>query len=190
MAPVIPKGSARTARRPASRRFLDSFIADTPKDVVGSVAMNVVVPKVKTALYESAMAFIHGMLFGSGGSPSGSSLMQGTVLRGGQTVFRGSTDYNAISSNSVIQAASAAGNVSGPYQDLVVGTQQMAEALLAGMFDLLNQYRVVTVADLYESASISPEPQHNNFGWYSLDGARIVKELSGFRLMLPKPTRV
>jgi len=72
----------------------------------------------------------------------------------------------------------------------VVPTEQFAQAVLSQMFDLFNQYRVVTVGDLYEAAGLSSDPQHEGLGWYSLEGSKITKDREGFRIALPRPTTI
>jgi hypothetical protein len=58
------------------------------------------------------------------------------------------------------------------------------------MYDLLNQYRVVSVADLYELAEIETQISDNSYGWRSLDGARIRPTGGGYILELPRPTLI
>jgi hypothetical protein len=180
---IVPAGAAKSASRPASRRFFDFVFAGSPKELAKRTVENVVVPRAKAAVEEAFNSFVHGMFWGGGSSPA-SQIMQGTVLRGG------GVNYNAISNNPQTLAAAASPSPAGPYQDLIVPTQEYAEALLAHMFDLHNQYRVVAVADLYEAAQMTPDIQLNGLGWYSLDGSKITKERDGYRLSLPRPQKI
>jgi hypothetical protein len=79
---------------------------------------------------------------------------------------------------------------SGNYEDVLCATQQQAELLLANMYDLINQYRIVAVADLYELAGFNTKPSDQAYGWTSLDGARITHERDGYRLELPRPSLI
>jgi hypothetical protein len=99
-------------------------------------------------------------------------------------------NYQAISTqNSMTQARQAnVSRSSGNYQDLVLPTQPMAEAVLGNMYELLNEYRMVAVADLYEAAGVTPAPSDNAYGWMSMDGARISKVRDGYLLELPRPS--
>lgn len=99
--------------------------------------------------------------------------------------------HGASQPQSITQARQAITHQSsGNYQDLVLPTQEYAETLLANMYDLLNQYRVVAVADLYELAGHTPAISDNSYGWTSLDTARISKVRDGFVLELPRPTLI
>lgn len=181
--PVIP--GATQVQRPATRRFFNFLFAESPKALVGRVGKDILVPRAKAGVEEALNSFIHGMFWGQGASPL-SSMVRGTVLRGG------GTQYSQISSGtpSALELARQANEsrTPGNYQDIICGTQEHAELLLASLFEVYNQYRVVTVADLYEMANITPEPVHNNYGWHQLTGARIVHDREGYRLELPRPS--
>lgn len=174
------------APRPVTRRFLDYVFAESPKALIARVGTDVLMPRAKAGVEEALNSFIHGMFWGGGPSPV-SSIVKGTVLRGG------GTNYQAISSqpSALTQAREANQSRSGgSYEDLVCPTQQAAETLLANLYEVFNQYRVVAVADLYEMASLPVQPADNAYGWLSLDGARITKERDGYVLSLPRPTLV
>lgn len=189
ISPVVADGLVVRAPRPMTRRFLDFAFAESPKDLVKRVARDTLVPRAKAGVEEALQNFIHGMFWGQGQAPL-SNIVRGTVLRGG------GMNYNSISTGSALQmaqaqAAAAAPNVShGTYEDLVCPTQEIAERILANLYEVFNQYRVVAVADLYEMANITPATSDNAYGWLSLDGARITKERNGYVLALPRPTRI
>lgn len=187
--PVVASGLVAKAPRPMTRRLLDYAFAESPKDLVKRVARDTLVPRAKAGVEEALQNFIHGMFWGQGPSPL-SGVVKGTVLRGG------GMNYNAISTGSALQqaqaqaAAAAPQRSSGNYEDLVCPTQEVAERILAQLYQVFNQYRVVAVADLYEMANITPATSDNAYGWLSLDGARITKERNGYVLALPRPTLI
>lgn len=182
--PVI--SGAVKVPRPATKRFLAFLFAESPKAMLGKIGREVLVPRAKAGVEEAFNSFVHGMFWGQG-SPPISNMVRGNVLRGG------GVNYQQISSgpsSALTQARES--NVSrgggGNYQDIVSPTQQAAEILLANMYDTLNQFRVVAVADLYEMAGLTPAISDNSYGWYNLDGARISKVRDGYLLELPRPT--
>ena len=178
---------AKKVNRPATRRFMDFLFAESPKALVGKIGRDVMVPRLKAGFEEALGSFVSGMLWGDGQRPV-STMLKGAMIRGG------GVNYSAASTGTpmgMLQARQAnQSRSSGNYQDLILPTQQSAEVLLGNMYELLNQYRVVMVADLYELAEISPQPSDNAYGWTSLDGARIMKERDGFRLELPRPSLI
>lgn len=183
--PVV--SGAKKVQRPATRRFMDYILAESPKAIAKKVVDEVVVPRVKAGIEQAFNEFLSGMLWNNSMHRPPSGIVSGPVLRGG------GVNYNVISSqpNSMAQARQAVGgSSSGNYQDLTVPTQQYAETLLANMIELMNQYRVVTVADLYELAGMTTAISDNSYGWTSLDTARINKVRDGYSLELPRPTLV
>lgn len=184
--PVV--STAQVVGRPATRRFFDFLFAESPKALVSKVARDVLVPRAKAGMEEALNSFISGMFWGEGSNRPTSGLMQGTVLRGGVVNYSGVSSMNP---NMLQARQSVAGaHNGGGYQDLVLSTQQEAEILLANMFDLHNQYRVVAVGDLYELAGLTPDPAMNAYGWTSFDSARISKVRNGYVLELPRPTLI
>lgn len=175
---------AEEMKRPATKRFMDSILQESPKNVARRVGTEVVVPRFKSSMEEAFNNFLAGMLWGGGGNRP-SSVVRGSVVRGGVA-------YSQQSTQSALSMARQASPVesSGGYRDLVVPTLQDAELLLAGMYDLLNEYRVVAVGDLYELANKSPSISDNAIGWRSLDGARISAVRDGYVLELPRPTTI
>lgn len=176
----------KQVKRPATRRFMDFIFAESPKNMSKKVGRDVVVPQLKQGFQAALNAFVNGMLWGNNQNP-GQAFVQGTVLRPGMT------SYNAMSQpigNMQMAHLAVQNQSSGNYTDLNLPNQQMAEATLAQMYSLLNQYRVVAVADLYEMTNITPAPSDNAFGWTNLDGSRIVANGAGFLLMLPRPHQI
>jgi hypothetical protein len=175
----------KQVKRPATKRFMDFLFAESPKNMGKKIGREVVVPNLKTGVQQAINAFINGMFWG--GTNPGAGVMNAQILRPGMTA------YNAVSqpgSNMAMAHQAIQQQSSGNYQDLFIPTQAMAESTLAQMYELLNMYRVVAVADLYEMVNINPAISDNAFGWTSLDGARIVASGSGFILQLPRPHQI
>lgn len=184
--PVVGEGLIFKAPRPVTRRFFDFVFAESPKAIVGRIGTDILVPRMKAGMEEAFNSFIHGMFWGQGSAPL-SNIVRGTVLRGG------GVNYNAVSSQPSALTQARQSNESrstGNYEDLICPTQAVAERILTQLFEVFNQYRVVSVADLYEMANITPAPSDNAYGWMSLDSARITKERDGYVLALPRPTLI
>jgi hypothetical protein len=180
----ITTGGQETSR-PATRRLFGFVFAEEPGELAKRIGRDTVVPRIKSGFEEALGSFVHGMLWGGGSNPL-SQFAKGTVIRGGNV------NYNAISTQqSGLQMAQAQSRPStGPYSDIAYPTQEVAEKILANCYDLLNQYRVVAVADLKEMSGLTPGTQDNAYGWQSLDNARITKSREGYVLEMPKPSLI
>jgi hypothetical protein len=187
--PIMGAGTAKPVGRPSTKRFFGFLFAESPRDLGRKIGREIVVPRLKASFEEAANGFLSGMLWGGGNRPA-SGIVPGTVIHGG-------TNYRQISTgaaSSLDQARQAtvhhSTTSSGNYKDVCCPSQQLAEQLLAKMYDLWNQYRLVTVADLYETAGLTPAPSDNSYGWTSIDGARIVKAREGYVLEMPRPVLI
>lgn len=74
------------------------------------------------------------------------------------------------------------------YDDLIFNTRGDAEIVLEKMFELLNQYRAVSIADMFDLAGVSSPNGYtdNKYGWSDLRDARIVRVNSGYMIDLPR----
>ena len=73
------------------------------------------------------------------------------------------------------------------FDEIIFETRGDAEAVLDAMYDILNQYKVVSVAELYDLASITTHNYTcNNYGWVDLRGSSVVRVRDGYILKLPR----
>lgn len=73
------------------------------------------------------------------------------------------------------------------FDDVVLATRTEAESVLSRMYDLIERYNMVTVAEFYSLVGISAEFTDENWGWRDLRSANIQHIRDGFRINLPKP---
>lgn len=185
--PVIPQGGAERVKRPARKRIMNFVIAENPKELAKDVGRNLVVPRLKASFEEAFNSLLAGLLWGNSANRPTNGIVRGTVLNPNTTVYGGVVN-GGVSPQQL--AAAAMPNRPSGYQDVKVPTQQYAEALLARLYQDLNEYRMVSIADLYEAANLPTEPQDHKMGWYSLEGAHVEIVRDGFVLALPRPTRL
>lgn len=79
----------------------------------------------------------------------------------------------------------------GNCDDIIFKTRKEAEYILDIMADVIRQYGVVSLADVYDIAGIgSPTYACNKYGWYSVDDGKVVRRREGYSITLPKPTEI
>ena len=69
--------------------------------------------------------------------------------------------------------------------DIVIGTKEEAELVVERLTDILDQYEVVSVADLYELLGLSSSHIDNKWGWTYLGSVQIRQIRQGYLLELP-----
>ena len=73
------------------------------------------------------------------------------------------------------------------FDDIILATRDEAESVLNRMYDLLGDYKMVTVAELYTMVGISGDFTNENWGWRNLQSAKIRRVRDGYLIDLPRP---
>lgn len=76
------------------------------------------------------------------------------------------------------------------FDQIMIQTRGEAEEILDYMGDLLNEYDVVTVTDLYRMVGITGSHVDDNWGWDTLRSARPRRVRDGYVLELPPPVHL
>lgn len=78
------------------------------------------------------------------------------------------------------------GKAEGNYDDIVFESRGDAEVVLDQMEDLLDHFKVVRVADLYDLAGLSCGYTENKYGWSDLRDAYVDRTRGGYVIRLPR----
>ena len=164
-----------TKKKSTFRKFKDSFISDDVKDVKTFIFGDVLIPTIKKAAYDIFTGGIDILFYGEsrGNRRSASDRVS----------YRNYYDsYNRYSSRSEPRRTYATYE----YDEVILGTRAEAEEVLDALEDMLTQYGLVRVADLYDMVGVSGDPTNNAYGWTSLKNARIVRVKDGYLIEMPK----
>lgn len=184
--PII--AGAAKVKRPITRRFFSGLLAETPRAAAGRIGQEVLIPQMKMGLEAAVHAFVSNMFWANGYRPPNAMVQKATLLGKHHINYanpQGMTPFQAQQQIGVAREKS-----SGRYEDVRCPTLPEAQKLLTQMLAYLQEYPVVTVADLYEWAEITPAVSDNSFGWTDLSEARIVPGRGGFILEMPHPSVV
>jgi hypothetical protein len=192
IAKVTTGGIARR-KKPLGKRFADVFVGGDAKHVWNYIAFDILVPAAKDMLSDAVSSGIDQMLFGGDQRWGGSSRRRG----GNKTGPLGSMSYGGRSGPINYQTQNARGPV-GPqmstrgrashnFDEIVLESRSDAEQVIDRMFDLLNTYEVVTVAEMYELVGATSHFTDAKWGWTELQGAGVQRARGGYLLNLPRP---
>lgn len=70
---------------------------------------------------------------------------------------------------------------------MILRTRPEAELILERLFDILEKFEMVTVADFYDLLNEKATPQDEKYGWLALRGASIRRVRGGYLIDLPTP---
>ena len=176
--PVV-KGNVKIKKEPLSRKFCEVFLSDSLENVKSYLFYDVIVPIVKDLLSSMIGNGSDMLIYGrSRGSRRGGSSDRENYSR----ISRGS---NIGRSEGVIR-----GNPGGrhSYKDIIFDSRGDAREVLDCMQDILDRFKMVSVADFYELAHAEECETYadRKYGWFKLDDAEIVRDRDGFRIILPR----
>lgn len=73
------------------------------------------------------------------------------------------------------------------YDDVIFDSRGEAEEVLSSMYDILERYKVVSVADLFDLVGLQCKYTDNKYGWMDLRGSEVVRTFDGgYSIRLPK----
>lgn len=176
----VAKGTRK--KKGLGRKLSETFIADDASSVKEYVIFDVLVPALKDTLYDIVSNSVSMFLFGgSGGS------RRSTPNR----------SYNSIST-SRRRLKSVEEPSRGPrirpedrkalyFDDIEFESITDANKVLNKLLWRLDEYKVVTVADFYDYAGITPDYTDSKYGWDDLRDAYVKRGYGGvYYIILPK----
>lgn len=157
----------------AKRKLTDIFISEDVTNVKNYILLDVIVPSVKKAIYDLIVGTLDISLYGGKGS--------GKRPTADKISYR---DYNSMSRRDDRPAVSSRSTYS--YDDIIIETRGEAEAVLSRMDDIMEEYGIVRVADLYELVGVTGDYTDNKYGWTNIRNAKIVRTYDGYKIEMPR----
>lgn len=182
-------GGVSRRKTPLGKRLAETFIGGDARTVGGYVVLEVLVPAARDMIADAFTQGIERMIYGevkstsrrSGLRPSGS---------------RGYVSYNQMSQNNRPRSGldeysrrepGHRARANHDFNDIVIENRVDAEAVIRRMYDILEEYELITVADLYELVGITPQYTDQKWGWTELPGTGITRIRDGYLLEIPRP---
>lgn len=161
-------------------KFFADFVNGDMKSVKEYLIFEVLLPSVKSTVSDAVSNGVDMLLYGESRSKRYSKSSSGPKV-----------SYNSIYSsdprNKVSYETRSNASVT-DFDGVLVDSRAKAEDILAEMYDVLEEYKMVSVADLYQMAGLIPKIVENEWGWFELSGAQIVRCRDKFLIKMPKPT--
>lgn len=176
----VVNGKVKT-RDNKGRKFADIFISEDASNVKSYIFEDVLIPTVKKVISEIVSNSVDIILYGGSGKDGSGRRSENRVsyrsYYDDRRDDRRDTDrYNPRSRFE--------------YEDIVFNTRGEAEAVRRQMIDVIDQYGLVTVADMYDMAGLTVPYTGNSYGWTNIRSAEPVRVHDGYILRLPKATPV
>ena len=171
--PVVKSG-AKLRKKNELQKVAGSIISEDAKSVKIYILMDVLVPAIKDAIEDIVTNGIRMLLRGdTSARRSGPS--------GGISHISYNKAYDRRDRSSLDRPRGVM-----DFDDLILPTRYEAEEVLRSLDDLIETYRIVSVADMYEAAGIRDfEYTARNYGWKDIRRAEVVHVRNGYWLKMP-----
>ena len=155
------------------RRFAGAIISEEAHNVKNYILMDVIIPAIRNTIVD---------------------IITGSTQRifGGGSTSKPSTPASRFSYNNCYRKEDSTKRAESVqsnrfyYDDIVFKDRLDAENVLEAMDNIIAQYNMVSVNDLFDLVGRSGSPQDARYGWTSLSTARVDWTREGYILNLPK----
>lgn len=72
------------------------------------------------------------------------------------------------------------------YDDIFLESRRDAENVLKQMHDIINDYGILSVADMFDLVGEPANYTMNKYGWHNIDNAEIVHTREGYKIKMPR----
>ena len=169
--------SGTAKRKPdAARKLTNLFAPGDMSSIKEYIIMDIVVPAVKKMVSEVVRNGIDMLMWGESG--------RGKTYTGNsdKVSYRSYYGSNDNRNNSSTRTRSVF-----DYDNIIIPTRQEAEEVIRRMDEIVEIYKVVSVADLYDLCGITDHNYMNaKYGWTSIRTAEAVRVANGYIIKLPR----
>lgn len=178
----IVKGKVRTKKKSSTSKFIDTFISEDAHTVKDYILNEIIIPTAKETLADIVKNSIEMMLWGS--SSSGRSRSRNTRSGGSRVSYQRYYDDDRRDRDRERYSVRTRSGYN--FDDIKFDTRGDAENVLIAMEQEIDNYGIVSVADLYELVGITGNYTDNKYGWTDLRTADVVRCRDGYTLKLPR----
>lgn len=180
--PVVT-GPVTTRKPSVFSKMKDSFISEDAGSVSEFIIMDVIIPAIKNTIAETVSGAVEQAFWGSTnrrpvGRPGGSRMTINSGVNYTRYAERPSEPARSISDRSRRQH---------DFSEIVLSSRGEATTVLDSLQELMEEYEMATVWDLYKLTDYPAEYTDQKWGWTDLRGAQVRRVREGFLLDLPKP---
>lgn len=183
--PIALEGSVVEKKRSVATKFKNLFFGGDFKTSAQYVASEIVMPGMRNMVGDAAKGAVDRVLYGD---------------RGGRDKRTGSDYGSRVSYNRPVnrdrgqdgRRAYLPDQAPHPYRtntmeinDLVFSTREDAEKVLTTMYDFLESYDLVSLADVYEMVGLPTKYTDTQWGWTELRASSVTQRSNGYLIDLP-----
>ncbi len=171
----VVSGTVKPKKKGGIQKLADIFISEDISNVKSYILLEVLVPAIKKAISDIVTNGIDMILYGGMRNKS-STASKVSYQRYYDRTYEQRRDYSTSSARNGFD-----------YDELIFPTRGDAEAVLDAMNEIISQYGVVSIMDLYDLANVSMDNYAaNKYGWTNISGCKVIRVRDGYVLNLPR----
>lgn len=175
--------TAKVRKQGLLRRFGKSIIEDGIESAKEKAYNDIIVPGVKSIVFDTITDMLDTMLFGGSESISrGSQRRSESRRRGDRTSY---SEYYEKRSRGNSRGSEREDRYYEP-DDIILDTRADARDVLDELDFMIRKYGQASVADYYDLVGVTGDWTDNRYGWMSLRGATIKPIRDGFLIVMPR----
>ena len=175
----VISGNVVQKKKTLGQRMARTFFEDEGKSVWSYLLYDVLIPAAKSTISDMVSGGIEMLLFGTA---------KGRRINNNQN--KSYVSYSSYYSKPTQQPKPSYGRARLNFDDIILETRGEAEEVLSHLIELVENYGVASVADLYELVGITGSFTDNKYGWTNLSTASVSRVRDGYLLNLPNATPI
>ena len=170
-------------KKPLGRKIAEVFGGESLRTVGEHVFTDVILPNVKTMVFDAFTEGMHRAVFGDNRPNTNSDRSRGTKYN--QMYVSPNKGYGS-SAPSQQRAAEMDSRGPNDFRDFLFPSRGQAEEIVDNLIAVLDQYGTVSVHELKAMIGKTGEFTDQKWGWKNLREAGVARDRDGYRLDLPK----
>lgn len=171
----VVSGPVKTKKKGEIRKFKDVFISEDASNIKSYIWFDVLVPAFKNMLEDAVTNGIRMILRGETGARKGTSTAAKISYN---RFYEDDRRYDSRNTRTTRTGYS--------YDDVSFTNRGDAEVVLSRLDEAIETYGLVSVADLYDLAGITPAHTDYKYGWTNIRNAVVRPTRDGYIIDMPK----
>lgn len=164
----VTKG--KVTKKKTKTKFLDLFMPEDMTSIKDFLIDDILIPSVKKIISDSVDMFLYG----------------GSSDHGRSSHISDRISYRSFYDKRDDRGRKKSRRGTYNYEDPILESRRDAEHVLERLDEIIDQYDVVSVLDLYDLCGLETNPTDDDYGWTNIRNAKIVREKNGFMIKMPK----
>lgn len=174
----VVKGKVKKKKKSLGARMSESFLEDDSSNVFQYILWDVLIPAAKDTIFDVLTNAGRMFLYGDNKAPD-------RVRRDrGKSYVSYSSYYEEDRRERPRRAVNR--RASQNFDDIFFDYREDAEEVLDRLSDLVDEYQMASVGDLYDLVGMTSNYTDQKWGWYNLNTARVVRCRDGYALRMPR----